>query len=124
MLNTIHRFFSGVILVFVVVHLSNHLVAIFGVQAHIDFMEAARSVYRNVFVEILLLVSLVIQLSIGLFFVYRSWNKRTGFFQRIQAVSGCYLVFFLIAHVGAVLNGRSQLNLDTNFYFAVAGIHI
>jgi len=87
-------------------------------------MEAARSVYRNIFVEILLLVALVVQLSIGLFFVYRSWNKRAGFFQRVQAISGCYLVFFLIAHVGAVLNGRAELDLDTNFYFAVAGIHI
>lgn len=91
------------------VHLCNHLVAIFGVQEYIDFMEAARSICRNVFVEILLLVSLVVQLSIGLFFVYRSWNKHAGFFQRVQAISGCYLVFFLIAHVGAVLNGRARV---------------
>ena len=32
--------------------------------------------------------------------------------------------FFLLLHVGAVLYGRTVLNLDTNFYFAAAGFHV
>ena len=34
------------------------------------------------------------------------------------------LAFFLLVHVGAVLYGRTVLNLDTNFYFAAAGFHV
>jgi hypothetical protein len=30
----------------------------------------------------------------------------------------------LLVHVGAVLYGRSALQLDTNFYFAAAGFHV
>ena len=39
---------------------------------------------------------------------------------RLQLLSGGYLAFFILVHVGAVLTGRS-MGLDTNFYFAAAG---
>lgn len=41
----------------------------------------------------------------------------------LQAWSGGYLGLFLLVHVGAVLWGRSH-GLDTNFYFAAAGLHV
>jgi hypothetical protein len=34
------------------------------------------------------------------------------------------LAFFLVLHVGAVLFGRQVLGLDTNFYYAAAGMHV
>jgi hypothetical membrane protein len=37
--------------------------------------------------------------------------------------SGLYLAVFFIIHVGAVLGGRLLLDLDTNFYFGVAGLN-
>ncbi|WP_460675440.1 hypothetical protein [Hymenobacter coalescens] len=42
---------------------------------------------------------------------------------RIQVFSGLYLAFFLLVHTGAVLAGRTLLGLDTNLYFAAAGIN-
>lgn len=33
------------------------------------------------------------------------------------------MAYFLLVHLGAVLFGRVVLKLDTNFYFAAAGIH-
>jgi len=123
MLNTIHRSLAGLILLFVIVHLCNHLVGLAGIDAHIHFMEQARKFYRNPFVEPVLLSALAVQVSLGLYFVYRSWGKRYGFFQRAQAISGCYIAFFLFAHISATLNAREALALDTNFYFATAGIH-
>lgn len=124
MLNTIHRSLASLILLFVAIHICNHLVGIAGVEAHIEFMELARKFYRNPYVEPVLLAALFVQVFLGLYFVYRSWGQRTGFFQRAQAISGVYLVFFLFAHVGATLNAREFLGLDTNFYFAAAGMHI
>ena len=37
---------------------------------------------------------------------------------------GAYLAFFLLVHVGAILFGRTVPKLDTNFYFAAAGLHV
>lgn len=51
-------------------------------------------------------------------------GQRHGFFDRVQAFSGGYLAYFLAVHVGAVLFGRTVLNLDTNFYYAAVGMHV
>ncbi|GAA6154046.1 hypothetical protein NBRC116587_34680 [Pseudoteredinibacter isoporae] len=42
---------------------------------------------------------------------------------RAQALSGVYMAFFLSNHLVAVLYGRIALELDTNLYFGIAGIH-
>lgn len=44
-------------------------------------------------------------------------------FGKLQIWTGMYLALFLVIHVSAVLVGRFILNLDTNFYFGVAGIN-
>jgi hypothetical protein len=43
-------------------------------------------------------------------------GQRQNFFDRLQAVSGGYLAFFLLNYVGAVLFARPVLDLDTNFF--------
>jgi len=107
-LNTVHRLLAVPILIFVIFHLFNHIVSIAGIDSHLKYMNAFRLIYRNPIVEIILFLSLFCQMGIGLYFVFRSRNKRAGFFQRARAV----------------LNGRFNLGLDTNFYFASAGMHI
>ena len=37
--------------------------------------------------------------------------------------SGLYLAIFLLFHLSAVFIGRLILNLDTNYYFGVAGLN-
>ncbi|MFN8836795.1 MAG: hypothetical protein ACK50Z_16385, partial [Betaproteobacteria bacterium] len=91
---------------------------------HIAFMEVARSVYRFPLVEFALLSCVAFQIVSGLTFVVRGWKQRHGLIPWLQAISGAYLSFFLVVHVGAVLFGRAALNLDTNFYFAAAGFHV
>jgi succinate dehydrogenase/fumarate reductase cytochrome b subunit len=122
-LHRLHRGAASVIAAFVAVHLANHLVALGGIQAHIAFMDALRRVYRNGVVETLLLACVVFQVGSGIYFIRARWGQRRGFFERLQAASGGYLAFFLLVHVSAVLLGRSA-GLDTNFFFAAAGMHI
>jgi succinate dehydrogenase/fumarate reductase cytochrome b subunit len=123
-LRTLHRFSAFVLLTFLAVHVANHLVSTLGIQKHIEFMEAARTVYRASFVEPVLLFCASFQALSGLWLVARGWRKRSGAIAWLQALSGLYLAFFLLVHVGAVLYGRAVLGLDTNFYFAAAGIHV
>lgn len=122
-LKRIH-YLSGVILsVFVGLHLFNHVCSVFGAIKHIEIMDALRMVYRNIFIEILLLSAVLVQIISGLrLFVGSRKNAKTRF-EQLQIYSGLYLSFFLIIHLSAVLAGRFILKLDTNFYFGVAGLN-
>ncbi len=124
MLHKLHRVSAGIVGVYVAAHLFNHLLALRSVETHIQFMELLRYVYRNPFVETLLLASVTFQVVSGLHLIKNRWGQRRGFFERVQALSGAYLAYFLAVHVGAVLFGRAALNLDTNFYYAAAGMHV
>jgi len=86
-------------------------------------MDNFRVVYRNPVVESLLLVAIAVQIFTGikLFFVKRKFAK--GFFDRLQIWSGLYLAIFFLFHVGAIFAGRLILDLDTNYYFGVAGLN-
>lgn len=121
---THHRLSAFVLLGFLSVHITNHLVSVLGVEAHIAFMESARVVYRAAMVEPVVLFAAALQVISGLGFVARGWRTRRGAVAWLQALSGLYLAFFLLIHVGAVLFGRMVLALDTNFYFAAAGMHV
>ena len=120
MIKKLH-FFSGItIAAFLSVHLLNHLMLFKSEQTHIRFMEGARLVYRNPFVETLLLMAVCVQVVSGITLVKKNWNNRIGVFDRLQIYSGLFLSYFLIAHVSAVLIGRYVLKLDTNLYFGAS----
>lgn len=122
--HTLHRLSACLIGTFIAIHLGNHLIALNGIDAHIAAMEALRDIYRQPLVELILLTCVAFQIISGLIFIKRRWGQRNDFYDRLQAMSGAYLAFFLLNHVGAVLLGRSLLDLDTNFYFAAAGLHV
>ncbi|MCU0385988.1 MAG: hypothetical protein MUE38_08155 [Flavihumibacter sp.] len=118
------HFFSGVVLAcFIGIHLFNHFISIFGIQRHIELMDSLRKIYRHPFVEMILLVSVVVQIRSGLQLVRRKGSRNAGFFDKLHLYSGLYLAIFLVIHVSAVLVGRFYLKLDTNFYFGAAGIN-
>ena len=123
-LRDLHRASAFVIVAFTVLHIANHLASLTGVGTHMAFMEAARPFYRHWVIESVLLFCVAFQVASGLKLFMRGWRQRKGFIPWLQAASGAYLAFFLIIHVGAVLYGRSALQLDTNFYFAAAGFHV
>lgn len=123
MKNRVH-YFSGILLtMFIGLHLLNHLFSLSGADAHIAFMQSLRVVYRNVFIETILLTAVVLQIITGVQQV-RSLRKRDSqFWEKLPIWSGLYLAFFLLIHVSAVLTGRFLLHLDTNFYFGAAGLN-
>jgi len=118
------HYFSGITLtIFIGFHLFNHFMGLWGPATHIAWMEWGRVVYRNILVESILLLAVVIQIVSGL----KLWSKRRklkgSFYQRVQLWSGFYLAMFLVIHVSAVIGGRLVLDLDTNYYFGVAGLN-
>jgi succinate dehydrogenase/fumarate reductase cytochrome b subunit len=120
----LHRIAAAAVGVYALVHVVNHLVALGGIAKHIAFMQAVRHVTRVPVIEALLLAGVVVQAASGLRMALRRRGPRRLLFDRLQALSGAYLAFFLLVHVVSVLSGRAMLGLDTNFYFAAAGLHV
>lgn len=121
-LRHIHRFSAIAVGTYALVHLANHLAALQGVARHIAFMHGVHQVTRLPAVEALLLAAVIVQVGSGLLLAWRGRSRQRPPFARLQAVSGLYLAFFLLVHVGSVMFGRAILGLDTNFYFAAAGL--
>ncbi len=119
----IHYYSGLIIAIFVGIHLLNHLASLFGAAYHIELMDQLRKYYRNFFVELLLLAAVFVQISSG-FQLFKARWKTAGFnFEGLQVWSGFYLAIFFIIHLSTVLGGRIFLQLDTNFYFGVAGVN-
>ncbi len=118
-----HYLSGTVIFLFVVLHLSNHVVSLISVERHIEIMEMLRPIYRNIFAEPILLLSVVVQIVSGVQLFMRKRTYTKGFYDTLQIYSGLYMAFFFVIHVSAVLIGRNILQLDTNFYFGAAGLN-
>ncbi len=118
------HYISGIIItVFVGIHLFNHLFSIFGADKHIEMMNSLRPIYRNIFVETILLSAVLVQILSGLKLFMANRKTAISKFDKLHIWTGLYLAIFFIIHLGAVLGGRLILQLDTNFYFGVAGLN-
>lgn len=116
------HYISGLIITgFVVLHLINHSLSVVSADKHIEIMNTLRLFYRNIFIELVLLVAVLIQVISGLKF-FNDYKKKQNQF-KLQIWTGLYLAIFFIIHLSAVLGGRLILELDTNFYFGVAGLN-
>lgn len=123
-LRSLHRASALVLIAFTGLHIVNHLSSLAGVSTHLAVMNALRMVYRQPIVEVLLLGCVALQVASGLRLAVRGWKARVGRVAWLQAVSGMYLALFLLVHVSAVLLGRAMLRVDTNFFYAAAGLHV
>ena len=119
----LHRLNALLLATFLLLHITNHLVLLWGADRHIAVMAALRHIYRNPMAEWLLLLSIIVQLFTGVTQFIVGWKARRGTIAWLQAISGGYLALFLLNHVGAVMYARS-IGVDTNIYFAAAGIHV
>jgi hypothetical protein len=119
----IHRASGMIIACFILVHLFNHLCSVLSEEQHIQLMKVLRVGYRNIVAETILLSAVIIQVISGFKLFSSTRNIEHTLIDKLQRLTGLYLAFFLLFHTSAVLAGRMVLNLDTNFYFGVAGIN-
>src|SRR5690349_2532561 len=100
-------------------HLCNHLYSVAGVDKHIAIMKSLRLFYRNILVETILLMAVLVQVISGIKLFRKNRKLAFSSFAQFHIWTGLYLAAFFVIHVGAVLVGRTFLNLDTNFYYGV-----
>src|SRR5690554_6805565 len=103
MMRKIHYISGLTLTIFVGLHLFNHCYSIMGAHKHIELMTTLRLFYRNIFVETVLLIAVLVQIISGLK-IFKAYRKTaTSSFAKLQIWTGLYLAVFLLFHVGAVM---------------------
>ena len=116
-----HGVSAAVITTFALFHLTNHLSAVFGGQAHIKVMQHLRLVYRQPAIELLLGASILFQVTSGLVLLLRRMRRSgVGWMEVLQNASGTYLLLFFASHISAVLRARYLQHIDTNWIWLTA----
>ena len=110
---------ASLLAIFLVMHLGNHLVGLWGLDQHRAVMETLRGWYRHPLVEPALILLIVFQAVSGAWLLRARLGQRAAFFETLQSATGAYLGIFIASHVTAVLVlGRSFVGIDTDFYWA------
>jgi hypothetical protein len=119
----IHYLSGLTISIFVGLHLFNHFCSIWGVEKHLEIMNVLRYFYRNILIETILLIAVLVQIISGLKLFQENRKTANTLFEKLHIWTGLYLAIFFSIHLSAVFAGRLFLHLDTNFYFGVAGLN-
>jgi hypothetical protein len=119
----IHYISGLTITIFISLHIFNHFCSIWGADKHIEIMNILRLFYRNIFIETILLFAVLVQIISGLKLFKIKRKVASTNFEKLHIWTGLYLAIFFVIHLSAVLGGRYILQLDTNFYFGVAGLN-
>lgn len=114
----IHRT-SAVLLVFgfIGLHIINHAAALISSQKHEELRLLFRRWYEADLVEPVLFALLVLMALTGFLLAKRYMRSNVDIYRTLQLGSGIYMVFFLCAHVTAVLSARGR-GVETDWIFA------
>ena len=120
-----HRLIAAGLGLFLVTHFAVHLSAILGPDTHLKWLGFVQGAYQNRVIEPLLVIAILIQIGLGMKFVWLRWKQpQKGFWGWMQILSGLYLAFFFMIHTSAALYTRYGVGLDTNFYWAAGTLNV
>jgi hypothetical protein len=83
----------GIIVVFLIMHIINHLFGLIGPEAHTTIMKALRHIYQTPVIEPILMVGFFSQIITGSYLGWRYTRGVADGFRTFQLVSGTYLIF-------------------------------
>lgn len=110
---------AAIVLLFLAMHLVNHMAGLFGEAAHRHLMEVFRLVYRAKLLEPIVVVLFLFQVGSGVALLWAHTRQRADLFRTLQIASGAYLVFFVLGHMNSVFfYARTFANIQTDWSFA------
>ena len=119
------HYYSGLFIsIFIFIHFGNHLFALISPEKHIEVMEIARLLYRNIVFEVLLVGACMTQVIAGISLYRKKKKNLQNGFDRLHIYSGLYLAFFLTLHPIAIFTGRYYFEVDTNFWFGAMVVNL
>jgi succinate dehydrogenase/fumarate reductase cytochrome b subunit len=116
-----HGCSAGVIAVFAIAHVANHLAAWWGGgELHMAVMGSLRTIYRSVPGETVLLAAVTFQILSGLRLLFPHAERGHSWWNTAQIASGAYLAVFFLSHLTAALRARWLRGIDTNWQWLTA----
>lgn len=118
-LRVAHGITGAVAAAYVLFHIFNHLFGLISPEAHAAVMDLGRTVYRETFVEPLLVAVMLFQVFSGLRLVW-TWSETSADRYRVfQIASGVFMSVFILGHMNSVfIFARTWLNIPTDWAFA------
>ena len=114
-----HGVCAALIACFVLFHLTNHLFGLLGPDTHAAIMKAGRTVYRNAFIEPLLVILLLFQVASGVRLAWVWSSVRSDAYRIFQIGSGAYLAAYILTHMNsAFVSARAVHKIDTDWSWA------
>ena len=109
----------ALLLIFLALHIANHLMFPAGAETYDAVMKLFRHVYRTEVLQPLLVALFLFQIGTGFFFVWRLTASPSDRFRTFQIASGVYLGFYVLGHMDSVfIFARTYLGIDTGWSFA------
>jgi hypothetical protein len=109
----------ALVMIFLALHITNHLMFPAGAGTYDAVMKVFRHVYRNDFLQPLVVTLFFFQIGTGLFFVWRLTAAPSDRFRTFQIGSGVYLAFYVLGHMDSVfIFARAYLGMDSGWGFA------
>jgi hypothetical protein len=116
----VHGVTAALLVIYVLFHLANHLLGLFGPDAHAAMMKVGRTVYRSRLGEPLLVGAMLFQIGTGLILAWRWTAAPQPFHRTFQVASGAYLSLFILGHMNSVfIYARRFLAIPTDWNFAI-----
>jgi hypothetical protein len=115
----VHGVAASIILVYVLFHLTNHLLGLLGPDVHAAVMKMGRQVYRSPVVEPILVALMLFQVIVGGRLAWRWSALPVDAIRVFQIGSGIYLAAFILTHLNsAFISARAVHHIDTNWAWA------
>lgn len=110
---------AAIVLLFLAMHLFNHLAGLLGEAQHRQLMDLFRQVYRAELIEPLVALLFLFQVGSGLHMLRSLSARPADAWRTLQGVTAAYLLFFILAHMNSVFfYARRHANIATDWNFA------
>jgi len=109
----------AIIVIFLALHVGNHLTFILGEATYREVMKAFRHVYRQEVLQPLLVALFLFQVGSGIYLATRATAEPTDRFRTFQTGSGIFLAAYVLGHMNSVfVFARLYLGIDSDWAFA------
>jgi hypothetical protein len=108
-----------IVVVFLSLHITNHLFFVEGESEYMVVMKLFRQVYRGVVVQPVLVALLLFQVASGLYLGMRRASAPMDRYRTFQFASGVFLALYIVGHMDSVfIFARTYLSIDSDWGFA------
>jgi hypothetical protein len=108
-----------IVVMFLSLHLTNHLFFVEGQDEYMAVMKLFRQVYRGSIAQPLLVALLLFQVAGGLYLAMRRASAPMDRFRTFQFASGVFLALYIVGHMDSVfIFARTYLGIDSDWGFA------